>query len=159
MRLVRSVSAALVCTITAALGHVVGGGVIPTETALIVFLGAALITWLLSVHRVTGGQLVGLLVLCQVFVHFGSSMSSMNMSALMVAMHVVATVISATLLTRGEALAWQLAERLGVRALPALVRIHAIPAARPAAPAHRRRRLINVILAYSRVERGPPIAS
>lgn len=159
LRLVRSVTAAFVCTVTAALGHLAGGGVIPTEVASIAFAGAALVAWLLSVRRVTGGQLVGLLVLCQVCVHLGSSTSSMNMSSLMLATHVVATIVSAALLTRGEALAWHLAERLGLRAVPALVRVHAVPAARPVAPVHSSRSLTNVFLAHSRIERGPPVAS
>jgi hypothetical protein len=159
LRLVRSVSAALVCTVTAALGHLAGGGAIPTETALIAFVGAALIAWILSARRVTGGQLVGLLVLCQVGVHFGSSASSMNMSTVMLATHVVATIVSALLLTRGEALVWHLAERLGLRAVPALLDVRLVPAARPLGPVHRSRSLTNVLLAHSRVERGPPIAS
>jgi hypothetical protein len=157
MRLVRSVSAALVCTFTAALGHLAGGGVIPTEAASVVFLAAALVAWLLSARRVTVGQLVGLLVLCQVCVHFGSS--SMNMSALMVATHVVATIVSTVLLTRGEALVWRLAERFGLRAVPALTAAGPARPARPMAPVHRSRSLTNLLLAHSRVERGPPIAS
>jgi hypothetical protein len=127
--------------------------------ALMAFLGAALIAWLLSAQRVTGGQLIGLLVLCQVCVHFGSSTSSMNMSTLMVATHVVATIVSAALLTRGEALVWHLAERLGLRAVPALLHVVAVRAARPLSLVHRTRSLTNVLLAHSRVERGPPIAS
>jgi hypothetical protein len=159
LRLARSVSAGLVCTVTAALGHLAGGGVIPTDTALVAFAGSGLIAWLLSARRVTGGQLVGLLVLCQVCVHFGSSTSSMSMSTLMVATHIVATILSATLLTRGEALVWHIAHRLGLRALPALLHVCPVLAARPAALAHRSRSLANVFLAHSRVERGPPIAS
>ena len=159
LRLVRSVAAALVCTLTAALGHLAGGGVIPTEAALIVFAGAALVAWLLSARRVTGGQLVGLLVLCQVCVHFGGSMSAMHMSALMVATHVVATIVSAALLTRGESFVWHVAERLGLRAVAALVRAHAIPTARPMALVHQSHSLTNALLAHSRIERGPPIAS
>jgi hypothetical protein len=159
LRLARSISAALVCTVTAALGHLAGGGVIPTDVALLAFAGCFSIGWLLSTHRVTSGQLLGLLVLCQVCVHFGSSTSSMDMSALMMATHIIATVVSAGILTRGEALAWHLAERLGLRAVPALVRARPVPALRPIALVHRSRSLTNVFLAHSRVERGPPIAS
>ncbi|MCW2750372.1 MAG: hypothetical protein JWR83_1482 [Aeromicrobium sp.] len=126
---------------------------------MVAFVGAALVAWLLSARRVTSGQLLGLLVLCQVCVHFASSTSSMDMSALMMATHVVATIVSAALLTRGEALVWHLAERLGLRAVPALLRILTVPAARPLAPAQRSHLLTNVFLAHSRIERGPPIAS
>jgi len=86
-------------------------------------------------------------------------MASMDMSALMVATHIIATVVSAGILTRGEAFAWHLAERLGLRANPALVRARPVPAVRPVALVHRSRSLTNVFLAHSRVERGPPIAS
>ena len=157
MRLVRSVAAALVCTVTSALGHLAGGGVIPTEVALVAFVGSALVAWSLSARRVTSSQLTGLLVLCQVCVHFGST--SMNMSTLMVATHLMATIASTALLTRGEAFVWQVAERLGLRAVPALTTARAVPVARPAAPIHQPRSLVNVLLAHSRAERGPPVAS
>jgi hypothetical protein len=159
LRLVRSIAAALVCTLTAALGHLAAGGVIPTEAALIVFAGAAVVAWLLSARRITGGQLTGLLLLCQVCVHFGGSMSAMHMSWLMVATHVVATIVSAALLTRGESFVWHVAERLGLRPVPTLMDVRPVPAVRPLAPAHRSHSLINVLLAHSRIERGPPIAS
>lgn len=157
LRIVRSLAAALVCTVTAALGHLAGGGAIPTELALIAFLGSGLVAWSLSARRLTPSQLIGLLVLCQVCVHFGSS--SMNMSALMVAAHLAATIVSAALLTRGEEFVWQLAERLGLRAVPALLRVSAVPAVRPMALVHQYLSLTDVFLAYSRLERGPPIAS
>lgn len=157
VRLARSVAAALVCTATAALGHLAGGGVIPTRTALVAFLGSALVTWSLAARRVTASQLIGLLVLCQVCVHFGST--SMNMSALMLTTHFVATIASAALLDRGEAFVWHLAERLGLRAVPGLLRVGAVPAVRPIALLHRHLALSDMFLAYSRLERGPPIAS
>ena len=147
------------CTVTAALGHLAGGGVIPSTTALMAFVGAALIAWLLSARRVTGGQLFGLLVLCQVCVHFSSSMASMDMSALMVATHIIATVVSAGILTRGEAFAWHLAERLGLRALPLLSNAHLVPLVRLAEFVLPVRALRNAFLEYVRVERGPPVLS
>jgi hypothetical protein len=143
--------------VTAALGHLAGGGVIPTHVALVAFVGSALVIWLLSTRQITTGQLIGLLVLCQVGVHFSST--SMNMSTLMVATHLAATIASAALLSRGEAFVWQLAERLGLRAVPALITARLVPAARPAPPVHQPRSLVNVLLAHSRAERGPPIAS
>jgi hypothetical protein len=157
VRLARSVAAALVCTVTAALGHLAGGGVIPTNTALIAFLGSALVAWSLAARRVTMSQLVGLLLLCQVCVHFGST--TMHMSALMVTTHIIATIASVAVLTRGEAFVWQVAERLGLRAAPGLLRVGAVPAVRPISLVHRHLPLTDVFLAYSRLERGPPIAS
>jgi hypothetical protein len=157
VRLARSVAAALVCTLTAALGHLAGGGVIPTEMALMAFLGSALVAWSLSARRVTASQLIGLLVLCQVCVHLSST--SMNMSALMVTTHIIATIASAALLTYGEAFVWRLAEHLGLRAVPELLRVGAVPAVRPIALVHRQLPQTDVFLAYTRLERGPPIAS
>lgn len=159
LRLVRSAVAGLVCMVTAALGHVAGGGVIPTSTALAAFGGATLIAWLLSSHRLTGGQLVGLLVLCQVGVHLGSATSSMSMSAPMVATHVLATAASAILLMRGEALVWQVTERLGLRAVPMLAAVLTAPLPLHAVVVLRTRVLTKILLAHSRIERGPPIAS
>ncbi len=150
-------SAALVCTVTAALGHLAGGGVMPSDTALIAFGGAAVISWSLSRRRLTVGQLAGLLVLCQLCVHFGST--SMNMSALMLATHVAATTASAVLLAKGEAFVWQVAERFGLRAVPALSRIRQPAPACSTALVHRIRSLSDVFLAHSRVVRGPPVAS
>lgn len=156
VRLVRSVGAALVCTVTAAIGHLAGGGRVPAPAAAACFAGAGVVAWLLSSRRITPGQLVGLLVLCQVCVHLGCSASDMTMSAAMIAMHVLATTVSATVLARGESFVWQLAERLGLRALTAAVAAEPIPCWSLSVPVVTTRTRHDVRLAHSRSQRGPP---
>lgn len=159
VRLVRSTAAALACVAAAAAGHLTAGGTIGTAAVLTTFAGASVVAWLLSARRVTPGQLLGLLVLCQVWVHLGCSTGEMRMSAPMVAAHVLATAVSAVALARGEAFVWQLAERLGLRVAPHGLRAAAIPSWRPAAPVVVARSLQDVRLAHSRAERGPPSGS
>ena len=159
VRLVRSTAAALACVAAAAVGHLTAGGTIGATAVLTTFAGATGIAWLLSARRVTPGQLLGLLVLCQVWVHLGCSAGDMRMSASMVAAHVLATAVSAVVLARGEAFVWQLAERLGLRVTPIGLRVAAIPSWRPAAAVVPPRSLHDVRLAHSRAERGPPSGS
>ncbi|KRC63826.1 hypothetical protein ASE12_03025 [Aeromicrobium sp. Root236] len=156
VRLVRSTAAALACVAAAAAGHLTAGGTIGTAAVLTTFAGATAIAWLLSARRITPGQLLGLLVLCQVWVHLGCSTGEMHMSASMVAAHALATGVSALVLARGEAFVWQLAERLGLRVTPNGLRVAAIPSWRPLAPVVATRSLHDVRLAHSRAERGPP---
>ncbi len=156
MRLVRSTAAALACVATAATGHASAGGTIGSTAVIATFGGAAAIAWLLSARRVTPGQLVGLLILCQVCVHLGCTTGEMRMSASMLIAHAAATAISALLLARGEAFVWQLAERLGLRVAPHGFDLAPIPSWRPLAPVVATRSLHDVRLAHSRVERGPP---
>ena len=159
VRLVRSTAAALACVAAAATGHALAGGTIGAAALLATFGGAAAVAWLLSARRVTPGQLVGLLILCQVCVHLGCSTGEMRMSASMIAGHVAATAISALALARGEAFVWQLAERLGLRVTPLELRIAAVPSWRTLPPVIATRSLQDVRLAHSRVERGPPSGS
>lgn len=159
VRLVRSTAAALACVATAATGHASVGGTISATAISTTFAGSAAIAWLLSARRVTPGQLVGLLILCQVVIHFGCSTGEMTMSGSMVAGHVVATAISALALARGEAFVWQLAERLGLRAIAPELRVAPIPSWRPLPAVVARRSLHDVRLAHSRAERGPPTGS
>ena len=156
IRLVRSTAAALACVATAATGHATAGGTISATATIATFAGAAAIAWLLSARRVTPGQLVGLLILCQAIVHLGCSTSEKTMSASMVAAQVAATAISALGLARGEAFVWQLAERLGLRAIAHDLRVAPIPSWRPLPAVVATRSLHDVRLAHSRVERGPP---
>jgi hypothetical protein len=123
------------------------------------FGGAAAIAWLLSARRVTPGQMVGLLVLCQVGVHLGCSTGDMTMSVAMIAGHVAATAVSVLALARGEAFVWQLAKRLGLRVAAPLVPVAPIPFWRPATPVARTGSLQDVRLVHSRIERGPPSGS
>jgi len=159
VRLVRSTAAALACVTTAAVGHLSAGGTIGTTAVLTTFAGAAAIAGLLSARRITPGQLVGLLVLCQVWVHLGCSTGEMHMTTSMIAAHFVATLVSAVVLVRGEAYAWQLADRLGLRVAGHELLVVPIPAWRPLPPVVATRSLHDVRLAHSRGERGPPSGS
>ncbi|VXB87696.1 hypothetical protein [Aeromicrobium sp. 9AM] len=159
IRLVRSTAAALACVAAAATGHATAGGTLGAVAVLATFVGAAAVAWLLSARRVTPGQTVGLLILCQVCVHLGGSTGEMQMSVAMVAGHIAATAVSALALARGEAFVWQLAERLGLRVAAHELTIAPIPAWRPPAPVVAPRSLQDVRLAHSRAERGPPSGS
>ena len=156
VRLVRSTAAALACVATAATGHATAGGTLGATSVLATFAGAAAVAWLLSARRVTPGQMVGLLVLCQVVVHLGGSTGEMQMSLTMIVAHVAATAVSALALARGEAFVWHLAERLGLHVAPHDVVVAAIPSWRPLPPVVATRALHDVRLAHSRAERGPP---
>ena len=156
VRLVRSTAAALACVAAAAVGHTGAGGTIGPVAVITTFAGAAAIAWLLSARRVTPGQLLGLLILCQVCVHLGCSTGEMSMSASMLAAHAAATAASALMLARGEAFVWQLAERLGLRVDPHGLEVAPVPSWRPLPPVVATRSLQDVRLAHSRAERGPP---
>lgn len=159
MRIVRSTGAALACVAAAATGHAAAGGTIGAAAAVTTFGGAAAIAWLLSARRVTPGQMIGLLVLCQVGVHLGCSTGDMTMSVAMIAGHVAATVVSALALARGEAFVWQLAERLGLRVASQIVQVAPIPFWRSVTPAVATGSLHDVRREHSRIERGPPSGS
>lgn len=154
--MVRATAAALVCIVTAAIGHQSAGGTIPTAVVVAAFAGSVLVAWLLSARRITAGQLAGLLILCQVCVHLACSTDEMSMSVGMIAAHLAATVVSATLLARGEALVWHLAERLGLRGLPIVLHSASNPFWSPLTPVPATRSLRDVRLRHTRVERGPP---
>jgi hypothetical protein len=159
LRLVRSVAAALVCVTAAALGHHTAGGMMPPVAVLSVFAGSALVAWLLSARRVTATQIVGLLVLCQLVVHFGASDGEMTMGAAMIAAHLAATTVSVVVLARGEALVWRLADRLVLRAVPLLTALPVVPPARRVQTVTRIRSRRDVRLTHSRVLRGPPVGA
>ncbi|AWB92457.1 hypothetical protein [Aeromicrobium chenweiae] len=158
VRLARSLAAALTCVVAAATGHLTAGGTMPAASVAAVFVAAATVAWLLSARRVTPGQLVGLLTLCQVGVHLSGSTGDMVMSAPMVAGHVAAVAVSALLLARGETLVWRLAERLALRGHASIVVVGPPHAAVPR-PLVAPRALHDVRLAHSRSVRGPPTGS
>lgn len=157
VRLVRSIGAALVCVATAAAGHWLAGGTLPAATVLAVFAGSSAVVWFLSVRRITPGQLVGLLALCQAGVHLTGS--SHEMTSGMVLGHVAATAVSAAVLARGERFVWQLAERLGLRLAPQLRIGSSLVAARLATPIVTAGTRRDVRLTHSRALRGPPVAA
>lgn len=121
------------------------------------FAGSVGVVWMLSRRRVTNGQIIGLLVLCQAGVHLSGP--EMTMDAAMVLGHLAATAASVLLLAHGERYAWHLAERLGLRAAPMLL-LAALPVARRSvAPVAAAAVPHDVLLAHSRWLRGPPAGS
>jgi len=159
IRIVRAGAVALVCTATAALAHLSAGGEIPVSAMASLFVAAACVAWSVAGRRVTPGQLVGLLVLCQVAVHLGCSTGSMVMSATMVATHAFATAASTLILSKGEELVWRVAERLTLRRWPPIEQFTP-PATRPVlVTTDSTRSLRDVRLTYSRALRGPPISA
>lgn len=156
LRLVRSLVIALLCTTTAVVAHLSAGGVVPGSAVVTLFFGATAVAWLISSRRVTTGQMVGLLVLCQICVHLGCSMGSMTMSASMVVTHIAATALSAFALARGEAFVWRVAERLGLRLRPHILRFVPAPSRVQLVPVTIARSWSDVRLVYSRALRGPP---
>lgn len=159
VRLARSLAVALVCVATATVAHQAAGGTMSAEGVTAVFGGSAAVAWLLSARRVTPGQLIGLLVLCQIGVHLAAASSEMSMGAGMLAGHVVATAVSAVVLARGERFVWQLAERLGLRLAPLLHLTAPFVGGRPALPASSPRALHDACLTCSRSLRGPPVGA
>ncbi len=156
VRLVRSFTIAALCAATAASAHIVAGGEVPVSAVMVLFVGASAVAWLVASRRVTSGQIVGLLLLCQVVVHLTCSMGSMAMSLTMLAMHAVATAVSALVLARGERFVWRVAERLGLRARPHLPGFLAVPSRTELVPIAVVRSLQDLRLAHSRTLRGPP---
>ena len=159
LRALRSTAAALVCVLAAAVGHHSAGGALPPGAVVSVFVGSAVVAWLLSARRLTATQLLGLLVLCQVAVHLGASDGEMTMGAAMMAAHLAATAVSVQALARGEAFVWSLAEHLALRVAPLLQAAHVVPVAlsgpvSTSTPRSRR----DVHLAHSRWLRGPPVS-
>ena len=159
VRLVRSFAVGLVCTLTAAIAHVVAGGMISAAAVGILFAGTTAIVWFVSIRRLTCGQMVGLLVLSQLFMHLGFSTGTMQMTVSMLATHVVATTVSALALSLGEKFVWLLAERLGVRLYPQDTYFIPIPRSTALIPVATKRSRQDVRLAYSRSLRGPPTVS
>lgn len=159
LRLVRSVAAALVCVTAAAVGHHTAGGPLPVGAVLAAFSGSAAVAYLLSARRLTASQLLGLLVLCQVCVHLGTSTGEMTMGAAMIAAHLVATGVSVVALSHGESFVWTVAERLALRLAPLMSVRPLVPTVRllPAATPTRARP--DVFLAHSRPLRGPPVSA
>lgn len=158
-RLVRSIAAGLACTGTAGVGHLSAGGALSPQVAVLCLVAASAVAWLMSSRRITTGQMVGLLILCQVGVHLSGSMDSMTMSAAMLVNHAAATALSAFILARGEAFVWRVAERLGLRRRPLLVAFAPTPTRAAVVPVVSTRSLRDVRLAWSRALRGPPYVS
>jgi hypothetical protein len=157
VRLVRSIAAALVCVVAASAGHLSGGGAMPAVAAAAVFAGAVPVAWFLSSRRITPGQMIGLLVLCQVGVHLGAPHADMSMGPAMLVGHVVATLASAAVLARGEHFVWELARLLRLRLAPLLHLLVPVPSMRPLLAVVAPRPMHDARLTYSRSLRGPPV--
>lgn len=83
----------------------------------VILFGASAITWSLSRRRLLVGQLLGLLLIAQIAVHFAGMLSTQMapMGVTMIGAHLAGTGITAILLARGERCLWTLADHLGLR--------------------------------------------
>lgn len=120
VRLLRSLAAAHICLIVAVGGHRIAGGEVdsgPVPAAALVLILA--LSLLLSGRRLILGQMVGLLAIAQLVVHMSCAQGSAakDLGPTMVTGHVLATVLTAAALARGERFLWALADGLGLRRL------------------------------------------
>jgi len=126
VRHLRAMAASLACVATAFGAHVASGGQTSSLVVVCAFALSGAVAWSLAGARLTGAQLLGLLVLCQIAVHGVSMASQMgrpaSMGAAMLATHCLATAFSWVLLVRGEAFVWAIARRLALRPLLLLLR-------------------------------------
>lgn len=146
VRHVRAMTASLACVTTAFGAHAASGGQIVPSLVVAAFLASGALAWLIAGARLTGLQMLGLLVLCQIGVHLASMVSTQtgaptSMSASMLLMHAGATGLSLMALARGESFIWSVADRLALRPLllllhrfatpPTCTAVVSIPATRP----------------------------
>ncbi len=116
LRLARSASAALVCTVLAAGAHSTAGGRAPLVGVAAVFLGTWVVTYALAGRRLTSSQLVGLLMFGQAVTHVAGTPAGSDGTTVMLAAHLAGTALSALLLRKGEDALWTLADRVALRA-------------------------------------------
>lgn len=163
IRLLR-VSAASIIALTLALaGHTLGGGETSSPVVILIVLGVvSAAAWLLSTRRLTTGQIVGLLLIAQIAVHLGCLVgtTTSSLSAAMVAGHLVATAVTAVVLSRGESFLWIMAERLGLRVIPLLTAV-TLPVCNPgrATTSYDEPRPPTFVFAGGIGLRGPPIGA
>lgn len=132
IRLLRVCAASLVGLALALAGHTLAGGEMSSIPVILADLAVvATAGYLLSGRRLTLGQIVGLLLIAQVVVHVGCLVgaSTPSLSAAMIVGHLIATAITAAVLSGGEQFAWALVERLGLRVIP-LLSTTSLPAVR-----------------------------
>jgi hypothetical protein len=148
-------------------GHVVGGGSLPTSTTAAVLLGLAISgSVALSGRRWTftalTSVLLGVQVVCHVALagHSGSHNHQHGVSASMVVAHVLAALVTAVALSRGESWCWQLVALLGRPVHVARVfsaRTHPGPGAPSLPPAVGSLAVLrSLLLADAQPRRGPP---
>jgi hypothetical protein len=157
VRLARSASAALVCTVLAAAAHLAAGGRASSVSLAAVFLGTWAMCAALARRRLTTSQLVGLLMFGQAVTHVVGSTAGSHADAAMVAAHVAGTALSTMLLRRGEDALWTLAERIALRASHITDAVTSMPR-RPATVLVESRRAHRPLLLTHVIEgRGPPV--
>lgn len=155
LRLVRAVAAAVVCVVTATGVHVAMGGAASAASVAVVLAGVVAVAYALGGRRLTGGQMTGLLLLAQAVVHTSGGSMEVGGPA-MVAGHVVATAVSAVVLTRGEAACWRLVELLGLGVVRLLSDVRPLPATARLAAIDAHPRPVLAVRRTPRVLRGPP---
>jgi hypothetical protein len=156
LRLARSASAALVCTVLASGAHLTAGGRASPVSVSSVFLGTWAISAALAGRRLTTSQLVGLLMFGQAVTHVVSTPAGSDGDAAMLAAHVAGTALSAVLLRKGEDALWTLADRMALRAAAIISTVSSLQW-RPSAaliPSRRTHRLLQLIHVIE--GRGPP---
>lgn len=122
LRALRSLLVGLTVAVIAATSHAVGGGAHTVWLAVVPATGAvAVVTWVLAGRRLGAATLLGLLSVAQVGVHLLSAHlegHAISHGLPMLTAHLLAAVVSAVLLGRGELLLWWLHAWLRPRLLP-----------------------------------------
>ncbi|MGH1563253.1 hypothetical protein [Mumia sp. DW29H23] len=172
-RAVRAGVVASTALSVALLGHVAGGGAVPSTPAVLVFAAtASLLSYHLAARRWSVRTLTGLVLAVQAGVHLWCSTAApatpeattVPDSAMLLG-HLVATVATVALLRRGEEALAGLAERVVARparriayAVAALVASTSSPRTRrPARRAVRSAPLPLLLLGPTATRRGPPV--
>ncbi len=126
MRHARALAASAACVATAFGAHAASGGEVAPLLVGAAFVISGAAAWSLGGRRLTGAQMLGLLVLCQTAVHVAAMSSASGhaapMGATMLTAHVLTTLLSWWAMMRGEAFAWSLAQHLALRPLTLLLR-------------------------------------
>lgn len=156
----RTAAGATISTVTALVAHDLAGGSVPPGIAVALLLGATCVAWSVTAERTSLSQIVGLLVLCQAVVHLGCAGTGDVMvgGPAMLLGHLAATILSATLLRRGERWAWRLASTLALRPLRMLV-VASPPAPTRAAAPQPAPSLRSVGRRRTTSVRGPPVVA
>jgi hypothetical protein len=156
LRLARSASAALACTVLAAGSHLAAGGRASSVSLAAVFVGTWVIAVALAGRRLATTQLVGLLMFGQAVTHVVSTPTGSNGDAAMLATHVAGTALSAVLLRRGEDTLWSLAEHMALRVVAIISTVSSLQW-RPSASLIASRRTHRLLQLIHAIEgRGPP---
>lgn len=167
VRLLRTCTASFVGLALALTGHRIGGGELASPAVNLAVLSiVAAAAWLLSNRRLTVGQIIGLLLIAQIMVHLGCLVgtTSTPFGPAMIVGHLIATLVTAVVLSRGEHVVWALAERFGLNVIPlvsALASALVLPVRRLVGglPSHDERRPPQFVFAGGNGLRGPPVGT